>query len=101
MKPSPLVPPPDPPVEIDAAAGVRCSLADVVAGQCAEVVHVAGNDDLAARLVASGLWPGAVLEWITCAPFGDPLLVRVHGFRLALRRSEAARVRVKVLGGAL
>ena len=43
---------------------------------------------------SAGLWPGAVVQRITNAPFGDPMLFRVQGYRLALRRSEAARVRV-------
>ena len=58
------------------------------------VVGVDGEDTLARRLRASGLWDEAVVEVVGAAPFGDPLLVELHGFRLALRRSEAARVRV-------
>lgn len=58
------------------------------------VVAVDGDDALAHRLLASGLWAGAVVERLGQAPFGDPLLFRLHGFRLALRSSEAARVRV-------
>ncbi len=59
------------------------------------VVGVAGGDELAARLQAAGLWEGAVVELIQRAPFGDPLLFRVHGYRLALRVVEAARVLVR------
>jgi len=58
------------------------------------VVAVAGDDALARRLLASGLWAGAGIERLGQAPFGDPLLFRLHGFRLALRASEAARVSV-------
>jgi ferrous iron transport protein A len=59
---------------------------------------VAGDDALARRLAAAGLWPGVRVEQIGRAPFGDPLLFRVHGYRLALRRSEAARVQVELVG---
>lgn len=58
------------------------------------VVAIDGDDAIAQRLLASGLWVGAPVERIAQAPFGDPLLFRVHGFRLALRATEAARVRV-------
>jgi Fe2+ transport system protein FeoA len=58
------------------------------------VVAVIGNDALAQRLLAHGLWPGAVVERLQQAPFGDPMLFRLHGFRLALRRGEADRVTV-------
>ena len=61
------------------------------------VVEVTGADALAHRLAACGLWPGARVEWIGRAPFGDPLLFRLHGYRLALRRSEAERVLVRVV----
>lgn len=59
-----------------------------------EVTGIDGSDAVGQRLAASGLWDGAVVEHIASAPFGDPMLFRVHGYRLALRRSEAARVRV-------
>ena len=58
------------------------------------VVAVDGGDALAQRLVDHGLWPGASVELLTTAPLGDPLLFRLHGFRLALRREEALRVLV-------
>ncbi|MFT4839650.1 MAG: glucan 1,3-beta-glucosidase [Planctomycetota bacterium] len=66
----------------------------VASGGAFEIVAVDGDDAISERLAASGLWVGAVLEHITSAPFGDPMLFRVHGYRLALRRSEAQRVRV-------
>lgn len=71
-----------------------CRLDAVAAGVAVVVVAVDGDDAISERLAASGLWAGAVLEHITSAPFGDPMLFRVHGYRLALRRSEAQRVRV-------
>lgn len=56
------------------------------------VVAVEGADALARRLQDHGLWPGAVAELLTVAIGGDPLLFRLHGYRLALRREEAMRV---------
>jgi ferrous iron transport protein A len=58
------------------------------------VVAVDGEDALALRLQDMGLLPGTAIELIGAAPFGDPLLFRLRGFRLALRRDEARRVRV-------
>ena len=65
-----------------------------VVGTQFEVVAIDGDDAISERLAASGLWAGTVLEHIASASFGGPMLFRVHGYRLALRRSEAARVRV-------
>lgn len=77
-----------------AAAAAAFPLRDAVAGRCYRVEAVDGDDALGRRLVAAGLWPGAAVERLAGAPFGGPLLFRLHGFRLALRREEAARVRV-------
>lgn len=79
--------------------GTETSLATARRGDVFVVVEVAGDDLLARSLVAAGLWPGARVEWIGRAPFGDPLLFRLHGYRLALRSGEAARVRVRRLEG--
>src|SRR5690606_24670463 len=70
------------------------ALDTIASGVQVEVVSVTGEDALSERLLASGLWPGAVVERIASAPFGDPVLFRLHGYRLALRRAEAARVQV-------
>jgi Fe2+ transport system protein FeoA len=64
------------------------------------VVAIEGDDPLSERLAAAGLWPGVVVERLASAPFGGPMLFRVQGYRLALRRSEAARVRVTASAGA-
>lgn len=74
------------------AAPASSTLAEA-AGPCT-VLAVHGDDELAHRLVSAGLWPGTRVVRLTAAPFGDPLLFLVHGYRLALRRSEAARVAV-------
>lgn len=78
----------------DPGTDAETNLARARRGDVFVVVRVVGDDLLARSLVAAGLWTGARIEWIGRAPFGDPLLFRVHGYRLALRASEAERVRV-------
>ncbi|MEC7583414.1 MAG: FeoA domain-containing protein [Planctomycetota bacterium] len=56
------------------------------------VVRIEGDDALARRLFAQGLWPGTRVRLVTKALGGDPLLFHLQGFRLALRREEALRV---------
>ncbi len=41
--------------------------------------------------------PGAVVEVIQVAPLGDPIEVKLKGYRLALRRDEASRVLVRLI----
>ena len=85
---------PNPPAPEPSVEGIAhlTSLAAASVGQVLEVREVVGDDALADRLRASGLWRGTLVELIGKAPFGDPLLFKLHGFRLALRRNEAARV---------
>ena len=53
------------------------------------------NDPVARRLRELGFVAGEQVEVVACGPFGaEPLLVRVGYTRFALRRAEAARVRV-------
>lgn len=70
------------------------TLAALRRGATGTVVAVLGDDPLARRLAAAGIWPGVAVELLCAAPFGDPLLFRLHGYRLALRRAEAERVSV-------
>ena len=62
-------------------------------------VDAVGPDDpIAQRLRALGFVHGETVRLITTGPFGgDPMLVQVGFTRFALRRSEAARVRVELV----
>jgi len=46
------------------------------------------------RLLDLGLTPGEEMAVVQSVPLGDPLVVLVRGMRLALRRREAAWIRV-------
>jgi ferrous iron transport protein A len=41
-----------------------------------------------------GFLPGAVVRVVGEAPFGDPILVDLDGWRVSLRRAEAAALEV-------
>jgi Fe2+ transport system protein FeoA len=69
-----------------------CPLDSLTAGTAASVLRVEGDDDLARRLVDLGFWPGTPVFVGRRAPMGDPTEYRLRGYRLALRRNEAARV---------
>jgi ferrous iron transport protein A len=76
------------------------TLAELKKGQKAEILSVEGageGGDLSRRLMEIGLLEGAGVELVHEAPFGgDPIAVRVRGALIALRRAEAAAVKVKV-----
>lgn len=72
------------------------TLSDLRVGQSARVAEIAGDDEVSIRLLEMGLTPGVELKLIGTAPLGDPLEVELRGYRLSVRRSEAARVAVRV-----
>lgn len=63
-------------------------------GESAKVTAVNGNDQITRRLMEMGVVPGASVRMIKSAPFGDPLEVRVRGYHLAMRKSEADQIEV-------
>ena len=65
-------------------------------GDHGQVVNIEGVDDISIRLLEMGLTPGVEFSLIGTAPLGDPLEIEIRGYRLSLRKSEAARVEVNV-----
>jgi ferrous iron transport protein A len=66
-------------------------------GQQGRIMDVMGDDAVSVRLMEMGLTDGEEIELIGFAPLGDPIEFRIRGYRLSLRRAEAARVIVEVL----
>jgi ferrous iron transport protein A len=71
-------------------------LASLQKGSEGRVVSVHGEGSVARRLMEMGVVPGATVRMVKSAPFGDPLEIRVRGYSLALRRSEASAVEVSI-----
>ena len=61
-------------------------------GAAGRVADVRGSDATSLRLLEMGLTPGTAVRVIGRAPLGDPLELEVRGYRLSIRRAEAARV---------
>jgi len=70
------------------------SLAHLPVGVEARVISVNGSSAIARRLIEMGVVPGAPIRVIKAAPLGDPLEIRVRGYHLALRRTEAQTITV-------
>lgn len=64
----------------------------VAVGSTARVADVHGADATSLRLLEMGLTPGATVRVVGRAPLGDPLELEIRGYRLSIRRAEAARV---------
>lgn len=70
-------------------------LSELATGEQGQVLRVAGSDDISQRLLEMGLTPGTQIRLLGVAPLGDPLELELRGYRLSIRRSEAARVEVE------
>lgn len=75
-------------------------LSDLKIGQRARMVKLAGHGELRKRLVDMGMVPGAILAVERVAPLGDPIDIKLRGYHLSLRKSEAAMVTVAAIGAA-
>ena len=70
------------------------TLAELAVGATATVASVSEADEISIRLMEMGLVPGTELRVLGLAPLGDPLEIEVRGYRLSIRKSEAARVQL-------
>jgi Fe2+ transport system protein FeoA len=77
-----------------ADAGALAGLDALRPGTRARVYSVGGQGSVAKRLMEMGIVPGAPVSVVRVAPLGDPVEVRVRGYHLALRRSEARTITV-------
>jgi ferrous iron transport protein A len=74
------------------------NLGELKKGQKAQVIRAPESQGLGERLLEFGFVQGATLEILAEAPFGgDPILVMIHGTRVAVRRDDASVVQVSLL----
>lgn len=69
------------------------SLSTLRPGDVGQIVSLAPGE-ARERLMDLGLTSGTVVELVRFAPLGDPVDVKVRGYRLSLRRREADAVKV-------
>jgi ferrous iron transport protein A len=60
------------------------------------VESVDGDSALHRRLLEAGFTAGSSVRFVMATPFGDPLVFALRGASIALRKSEARCVRVRV-----
>ena len=68
------------------------SLASIDIGSTTQVVDISGEDSTSLRMLEMGLTPGVEVTVVSAAPLGDPVELELRGYRLSIRRNEAARV---------
>ncbi|MCR4807112.1 MAG: ferrous iron transport protein B [Lachnospiraceae bacterium] len=71
------------------------TLKDIEIEKSAVIEGVGGDGALRQHLLDMGVIPGAELTVMKYAPMGDPMEIKIHGYELTLRLSEAEQIRVK------
>ena len=59
------------------------------------IYNVEGNEKLVKRLYALGAIEGTKISLKTIAPLGDPIIVSLRGFDLAIRKKDAKNIYIK------
>lgn len=72
------------------------TLADLAPGSCAVITGLSerSGPEVARRLFDLGFAPGVQVEVVRRAPLADPVVFRVAGYELALRRAQARCIQV-------
>lgn len=70
-------------------------LTDLAPGERGTITAITTKGVLRNRLMDLGIIAGASVEMEKQAPLGDPLQIRVHNTRIALRKSEASTILVE------
>jgi Fe2+ transport system protein FeoA len=61
-------------------------------GTNARLLSIRSSAALRSRLLELGMTPGTDVSIVRVAPMGDPIEVKVRGYRLTLRKKDAALI---------
>lgn len=70
------------------------SVIDLKPGVKGTINYLKGDDKLIKRLLALGFIQGTEIFLKNTAPFGDPVILSLRGFDLALRKKDAKHIHV-------
>lgn len=74
------------------------TLALLSVGQRGRVIGLDANaKEYRHKLLAMGMTPGTEFEVVRIAPLGDPLELSVRGYKLSLRKQEAAAIQIELV----
>lgn len=70
------------------------TLKEVKCGETVSVERLMGDGALKRRIMDMGITKGTEIFVRKVAPLGDPLEIRVRGYELSIRKSEAEKIAV-------
>lgn len=71
------------------------TLKDASIGDTVKVTKVLGEGALKQRIMDMGITKGVNILVRKVAPFGDPIQVKLRGYELSLRKTEAEKILVE------
>lgn len=71
------------------------TLSDLPIGASAIIREIPNLGPGSVRLREMGLLTGTQVTLVRCAPLGDPIEIKIRGYHLTLRKTEAAGVMVE------
>jgi len=71
-------------------------LSELQPGEKGVVKKVIGNSMVKRRIVDMGVVSGTLIEVQKFAPLGDPMEIKVKGFNLSLRKTEADMIELEI-----
>ncbi|AQQ70900.1 Manganese transport regulator [Limihaloglobus sulfuriphilus] len=73
------------------------TLKEILPGMRCVVQRVKFKKSITHRLIEMGIGRGTIIEVVRTAPFGDPIEIKVKGYRLSIRKQEAENIHVQIL----
>lgn len=68
------------------------TLTDLKLGETAFVDEISGDPKLTKRLLSLGCIEGTEIILKSIAPLGDPIIINLRGFNLAIRKNDAKNI---------
>ena len=77
-------------------AMINKTLSELKPGEKGRITKVTGGGAVRRRILDMGVIPGSEIKVERIAPLGDPIEVRIRGYRLSFRKNEATNIYLEV-----
>ena len=71
------------------------SIAELEIGEKGRIIKINAEKTLKKKLLDMGFVPGTVVELIGIAPLGDPMEIKLRGYKISLRKEEAKTISIE------
>ncbi len=72
------------------------TLANLEIGKKAVITKISPNMNYRTRYAGMGLLRNSAVEVTRVAPLGDPIILRIRGYELSLRKEEASNIEISL-----